>query len=240
MLDNRRLFNLASSGYDFITSQGIWRDHVREMATLLSVPSPRRIIDLGCGPGISAFVLAELFPEAEVIGIDISESMIARSNRHHSRHFSHLSNLHFLHTDIYDLPFAPRSFDLATGHSFLYLLPDQQAALYAIEKVLTASGQLILLEPNAHGSLRSAAWRAPYRRFPNAPLASARFALSMVLWRIVSGRRGRMTAATLRELFTAAGFRNIHIATTLNGLGLHVSGKLFPSAKPLDQSCSCA
>ncbi len=240
MLDNRLLFNLASSGYDFITNQGIWRDHVREMATLLSGPAPRRIIDLGCGPGISAFVLAELFPEAEVVGIDISESMIARSNERHSRHFAHLSNLHFLRTDIYELPFAPRSFDLATGHSFLYLLPDQKAALSAIEEILTASGQLILLEPNAQGSLRSATWNAPYHRFPTDPLASTRFALSMILWRVVSGRRGRMTPATLRELFTAAGFGNIHIATTLNGLGLHVSGRLFPSATQGDQSCSCA
>ena len=38
---------------------------------------PRRIVDLGCGPGTSTRMLVERFPQAEVVGIDISEPMIA-------------------------------------------------------------------------------------------------------------------------------------------------------------------
>ena len=38
---------------------------------------PRRILDLGCGPGTSTRMLGERFPAAEITGVDISEPMLA-------------------------------------------------------------------------------------------------------------------------------------------------------------------
>jgi ubiquinone/menaquinone biosynthesis C-methylase UbiE len=43
---------------------------------LADVLSPRRILDLGTGTGVVAFALAERYPEAEVLGIDLSRGMI--------------------------------------------------------------------------------------------------------------------------------------------------------------------
>merc|ERR1712045_206979 len=34
--------------------------------------NPKRILDIGTGPGFSAFVLEELFPEAEIIAVDMA------------------------------------------------------------------------------------------------------------------------------------------------------------------------
>ena len=39
--------------------------------------NPRRIVDLGCGPGTSTRLLAQRFPRAELMGVDISEPMLA-------------------------------------------------------------------------------------------------------------------------------------------------------------------
>ncbi len=39
--------------------------------------SPARIVDLGCGPGTSTRLLVDRFPQAQVVGIDISEPMVA-------------------------------------------------------------------------------------------------------------------------------------------------------------------
>lgn len=41
--------------------------------------SPRRVVDLGCGPGTVTTVLAERWPDAEIIGVDSAAEMLARA-----------------------------------------------------------------------------------------------------------------------------------------------------------------
>jgi len=49
----------------------------RDLAARVDVAAPRRIIDLGCGPGNSAEVLSARWPGAAITGLDSSEAMIA-------------------------------------------------------------------------------------------------------------------------------------------------------------------
>jgi trans-aconitate 2-methyltransferase len=48
----------------------------RDLAAQVEVWRPLRIIDLGCGPGNSAEVLAQRWPDAAIIGLDSSTAMI--------------------------------------------------------------------------------------------------------------------------------------------------------------------
>ncbi len=50
-------------------------DFVAEVVGLLDHPA-RRVLDIGSGPGVATIELARLLPEAEVIAIDASESMV--------------------------------------------------------------------------------------------------------------------------------------------------------------------
>jgi ubiquinone/menaquinone biosynthesis C-methylase UbiE len=50
-------------------------------AALANVPPPPRVLDLGTGTGVVAMSLAECYPEAEVVGIDLSRGMIDEARR---------------------------------------------------------------------------------------------------------------------------------------------------------------
>ena len=41
--------------------------------------TPRRIVDLGCGPGASTRMLMERFPQAEILAVSNSEPMLAQA-----------------------------------------------------------------------------------------------------------------------------------------------------------------
>ncbi|MEX2111910.1 MAG: class I SAM-dependent methyltransferase [Pirellulales bacterium] len=47
----------------------------------LSIAAPRAIADLGCGPGYTSRMLAEVFPTARVLGIDSSPQFVAIAER---------------------------------------------------------------------------------------------------------------------------------------------------------------
>ncbi len=51
----------------------------RDLVGRIDVPHPRRVVDLGCGPGNSTAVLRARWPSAETIGVDSSAEMLDRA-----------------------------------------------------------------------------------------------------------------------------------------------------------------
>jgi SAM-dependent methyltransferase len=79
-------------------------------AGLAALPSaPNRVLDLGTGTGAAARIVAERFPRAEIVGVDIAGRMIEEARRK-----TDAPNVRFDVADAERLPFQDGEFDLAT------------------------------------------------------------------------------------------------------------------------------
>jgi SAM-dependent methyltransferase len=102
--------------------------HDRFARAALADRTPRRILDLGCGYGRSAAAFAAAAPEADVIGIDLSESCLRLATLEtpdalHNR-------ARFRQADATAVPLPDGGFDVVTSTMLLHELPE--AALHAL------------------------------------------------------------------------------------------------------------
>lgn len=212
------MFDVGALPYAFLTTQPTWRTHGGELAALTRLTSEGHVLDLGCGPGESAFGMSDRVPDARVTGLDYSAAMIRFANLR-KRFEPRRHRIDFVEGDAMHLPFADASFDAVTGHSFLYLVPDARKVLREVGRVLRPGGRCAFLEPA--GTPGASVPLEILRRTPNDP----RFVASMVLWRIVSRGYGRFDEARFREGFAQAGLGLVETRETLAGLGLFGVGE---------------
>ena len=74
--------------------------------------APRRTLDLGTGTGQAAFVIAERFPETEIVGADLSPEMLAVARSATPDQLA--DRLRFELADASALPYDDGVFDLVT------------------------------------------------------------------------------------------------------------------------------
>ncbi len=79
---------------------------------LADLPQPRRALDLGTGTGVVALALAERYPAAEVVGIDLSPGMIEEARRKVPPALA--ERLRFEVGDASALTYADASYELVT------------------------------------------------------------------------------------------------------------------------------
>ena len=106
---------------------------------LMEIPSNARVLDVGCGSGWATRLMAEKAGGGRVVGIDISDEMIALA-RETSLQFS---NVEFRVASAEKLPFKDGEFSHAFSMESLYYYADVLVALKEIRRVVEPGGLFV-------------------------------------------------------------------------------------------------
>ena len=132
-------------------------ERTRPAADLLArVPlaEPKRVVDLGCGPGNSTELLVRRFPKAGIVGLDSSPDMLAAARKR-------LPEVDFVEADL--AAWTPeRTPDLIFANAVLQWLPAHKELLPRLMRQLAPGGALAVQMPDnlsepSHAAMREVA-----------------------------------------------------------------------------------
>lgn len=101
----------------------------------------KRVLDLGSGAGMDSLIAALMVgPEGSVTGIDMTPEMIENARKGAAE--LGLSNVTFVEGEAEALPFDDSSFDVVISNGVIDLIPDKDAVLGEIYRVLAPGGRI--------------------------------------------------------------------------------------------------
>jgi arsenite methyltransferase len=107
------------------------------------------VLDLGCGAGTDLMIAAQMTGRTgRVIGVDMTASMLDRAGE--SADAMGLENVELHETLIESLPLADASVDVVISNGVIDLVPDKDAVLDEIDRVLRPGGRLQLADVVIH------------------------------------------------------------------------------------------
>ena len=140
---NALLFREVAPRYDLITRLlSFGRDSAWKRAMVKRLPAAAtQALDIACGTGDLTRALAHRYPNAQIIGLDLTPEMLDRARARGSP-----PGVRFIEGNMQALPFPDNTFDVVTGGYALRNAPDLDAALREIHRVLRPGGTLAVLD----------------------------------------------------------------------------------------------
>lgn len=105
-----------------------------DLVSRIQGTAPARILDIGCGPGNSTRVLSERFPDAEILGVDSSEDMLANARESYPAQEFLLCNVPR------DLNQISGAFDLIFSNACIHWIPEQEQLIRSVFAKLNPGG----------------------------------------------------------------------------------------------------
>ena len=137
-----------------------------DLAARVALEAPRRIIDIGCGPGNSTSVLRRRWPSAQVTGLDSSAEMIERARRD-------APDQEWICADAAAFQGEP-AYDLVYSNATLQWIPNHRELLLRLWDAVGDGGALAVQVPAnqespLHRALQAVAASEPFRKQLEAP-----------------------------------------------------------------------
>ena len=230
----RRMFDAIAPRYDLINgliSAGLHQRWKQATVSFLRVPVGGRALDLCCGTGDLALLLARrVGAGGRVVGVDISEAMLDVA-RHKAAASGLGARTQFILGDVERLALRDGAFDVATVGFGVRNTIHPEAALGEICRVLRPGGRLAVLE---FSTPRNGLVRGPYDWYS--------FTLVPWLGRLASRHSDayRYLPISIRhwppqeafaEMMAGAGFVGVQYQNLLTGVAaIHVGGRPLRSA----------
>jgi arsenite methyltransferase len=143
------------AGYSEAWLSGIPTASIESFAGVSCVPcfaevsSEARVLDLGCGAGLDALLVA---PRANsTVGLDFSRQMLVRARR--SAETMGITNVEFHEGDAEQIPAAPASFDVALVNGIFNLNPARNDIFRELARVVRPGGLVFAAELVLKGPL---------------------------------------------------------------------------------------
>jgi ubiquinone/menaquinone biosynthesis C-methylase UbiE len=102
-----------------------------------------RVLDVGTGPGSLAVEFAKKIPGVEVVGLDLSDIVLAVAQEN-ARRNDVSSQVFFKKGDAEDMPFKNDTFDLIISSNTLHLLQNPVRMFDEVQRVLNSDGKFII------------------------------------------------------------------------------------------------
>ena len=161
-------------------------------------PPGSSVLEAGCGVGAQTVILAKNSPKARITSIDISDESLAAARARVAE--AGFTNVMFQRADIFNLPFAPASFDHVFVCFVLEHLPDPVAALKKLKGVLKPGGSMTVIEGD-HGSA-----------YFHPDSAAARRAIQCLVDLQAKMGGDSLIGRRLYPLLVSAGFREVRVS----------------------------
>lgn len=126
---------------DLFAGDPMYADAMRVMMDLMGAANRKRVLDLGCGSGTLASLVAAEFPDAEVYGVDPSERMVQRA----AARLKDLPNVHVSIGSATRIPIPADHLHCVLSNLALHhVLPaDRPACALEIARILKPGGRLV-------------------------------------------------------------------------------------------------
>jgi len=131
----------------------------RDLLAQIPLTEPRRVVDIGCGPGNSTQLLAARWPQAKITGLDTSPDMLAQARER-------LPAAEFIQADIATWVPEPDT-DVLYANASLQWLPDSLAVMQRLLQALPQGAALAVQMPDnvgepSHRLMRETAANGPW------------------------------------------------------------------------------